>query len=116
MAPLLEQVGWWLAAVLPLVILAGLVLLLLGRGPGSAPETVFPIVRAPLEDARGVFEKRRLKHALEAQRLLSGRWPADLAGSDPTGLLEAGSLTPEGAAPYYYVKRGRDVVLLAPER
>ena len=115
-APLLEQVGWWLAAVLPLVILAGLVSLVLGRGPGSASETVFPIVRAPLEDARGVFEKRRLKHALEAQRLLSGRWPADLAGPDPTGLLGAGSLTPEGAAPYYYVKRGRDVVLLAPER
>ncbi len=112
----LELVRFWVAAALPLVLLAGLVSMIVGRGPASSVGTVFPITRAPLEDARSVFEKRRVQHVLEAQHLLTGHWPSDLAGNDPTGLLGGDALTPRGAAPYYYAQREEGVLLLAPER
>jgi hypothetical protein len=105
-----------LAAVVPLLLLGGIVAWL-GTGEAPAPDArVFPIVRAPLADARDHFELRRLRHALEAQHLLSGRWPEDLSGRDETGLLGGGALTRAEDAPYYYARRGNGIVLLAPER
>ncbi len=112
--PVVDQVRWWVAAAFPLAVLTGVVSMVLERAPSAAGEAVFPIVRTPLEDARSVFEKRRVRHAVEAQYLLSGSWPADLTGRDRTGLLGGDALTPEGAAPYYYARRGDGIVLLAP--
>lgn len=105
-----------LTGALPLVVLAGMVSMILDGTPPAPGTTVFPIERAPLQDARQVFEKRRVEHVLEAQHLLSGRWPESLPANDPTGLLEGDDLTPEGGAPYYYARRGDGIVLLAPER
>jgi hypothetical protein len=112
--PVGEQARGWLAVALPLALLS-LVVFSIVRGEASRiGPPVFPIVRTPLEDARGVFEKRRLRHVLEARRLLSGSWPVDLSGPDPTGLLEGDTLTAAHGEPYYYARRGGSIVLLAP--
>lgn len=112
--PVAEQARWWLAAAFPIALLSGLVSVVLNQQPPQVLPPMFPIVRAPLAEAREVFEKRRLRHVLEAQRLLTGAWPRDLAGVDETGLLAGGSLTPAHDDPYYYARRGDGILLLAP--
>jgi hypothetical protein len=82
---------------------------------GGAPE-VFPIERFPLQRARDLFERRRFRHALEAERMLRGRFPERLADVERTGLLGRDALTPSNTADYYYVRRGKGVLLLSPER
>ncbi len=114
--PRVGQARLWLAVAFPLALLLGVVSGIVSQGPTRPAPPVFPIVRAPLADARGVFEKRRVRHVLEAQRLLSGSWPADLSGPDPTGLLEGDALTAAHGDPYYYARRGEGMVLLAPAR
>ena len=84
--------------------------------PAQVGPPVFPITRAPLAHARQGFEKRALRHAVEAQHLLSGAWPTDLSEPDRTGLLDADALTSSDADAYYYARRGNGIVLLAPER
>jgi hypothetical protein len=113
--PVVEKARWWLAAAFPIVVLSGLVSMIHSQQqPAQVGPPVFPITRAPLMDARQVFQKRAVRHALEAQHLLSGSWPTDLSGPDRTGLLEADALTQSDA--YYYARRGNGIVLLAPER
>ena len=114
--PVVESVRGPLAAAFPIALLAGLVSLILNQAPPDPGTVVFPIERAPLAEARQVFESRRLEHVLEAERLLSGSWPQSLEGPDPTGLLGGSDLTPRGAAPYYYARRGDGMILLAPAR
>ena len=114
--PVVERARWGLAAAFPLALLAGLVSWILGQQPSSAGSAILPIERAPLEEARLVFEKRRVRHVLEAQHLLTGAWPAELDGADSTGLLEGDALTPSNGGAYYYARRGDGIVLLAPER
>ncbi len=112
--PVVERARWWLAAAFPLALLSGVVSGIANHEPTRLGPPLFPIVRAPLAEARRVFEKRRVRHVLEAQRLLSGSWPADASGPDPTGLLRGDALTPAHGDPYYYVRRGEGIVLLAP--
>lgn len=114
--PVVEQARWWIAAAFPLALLSGLVSGIVHSEPATVGPPVFPIVRAPLPDAREAFEKRRVLHALEAQRLLSGSWPVELSGSDPGGLLGGDALTHAHGDPYYYARRGDGIVLLAPRR
>jgi hypothetical protein len=99
------------------VLLSIAVSVLLDHAPTGEAPGVFPIERLPLERARALFEKRRLRHALEAQRMLSGGFPERLAESARTGLLGRDALTPSDAADYYYyARRGNGILLLAPER
>ena len=113
---ILARVRWLVAASVPLALLAGVVSGIVQAKPRVEATPVFPIVRAPLEAARASFEKRRVQQVLEAGRLLTGTWPADLRVVDATGLLEAGALTPADGDPYYYARRGGGYVLLAPAR
>jgi hypothetical protein len=57
---------------------------------------------------------RRTLRAVEAHRLVVGRWPADLAELVELGWLPASALTGEEGHPYYYARRGGAYVLLAP--
>ncbi len=116
LAPILSRVRWLVAASVPMALLAGVVSGIVHVQPTAEVATVFPIVRTPLEDARVAFEKRRVQQALEAGRLLTGSWPADISGDDPTGLLDGDALTSADRDPYYYARRGGGYVLLAPAR
>jgi hypothetical protein len=114
--PVAEKARWGLAAAFPLALLAGLVSIVLDQQPPPVGSQVLPIVREPLADARQVFEKRRVRHVLEAQRLLVGAWPGGLDEVASTGLVEPGALTPSNGGAYYYARRKDGIVLLAPER
>ena len=85
-------------------------------GRAHSDETSFPIVRSPLAEARAVFEKRRLRNALQAERLLTGAWPNELAGIERALPLGGDALARAAARPYYYARHQDGVVLLAPER
>jgi hypothetical protein len=114
--PVVDSARGWIAAAFPLALLSGAVSLILNQQPEFDGQTVFPIVRAPLEDAREVFQERRIRHALEAQHLLTGEWPADLESADESGLNPGDALTGAHGDAYYYARRGNGIVLLAPER
>jgi hypothetical protein len=111
-----DRARWWLAAAFPLAVLSLVVSMIFNLAPAGDPEGVFPIERYPLERARAVFEKARLRHALEAQKMLTGRWPGSLDEAGRAGVLGSAALTPAGADDYYYVRRGSGILLLAPER
>ncbi|MCA9510982.1 MAG: hypothetical protein KC560_09785, partial [Myxococcales bacterium] len=66
----------------------------------------------PLERAAARFERRRLRHALDAHRYRWSTWPASLADVAATGTPGA-MAAPEPRA-YSYAARGRDVELIAP--
>jgi hypothetical protein len=114
--PVVERVRWLIAAAFPLLLLSGMVSLLAATEPPVEGPAVFAIERAPLEDAREIFEKRRLRNALEARRLLTGEWPEDLRGVEETTRVDAAALTGLHGDAYYYARRGSGIVLLAPER
>jgi hypothetical protein len=122
--PVVHQARWWLAAAFPIALLSLLVSMTFDafqRLP-SIPLTRFPvevglpIPRAPLEEARQAFEKRRVRNALESHRHLSGNWPESLAELDTSGVLGRGALTPSSVEPYYYLRRESGFLLLAPDR
>ena len=113
--PVAEHVRWWLAAAFPLALLSLIVSMILGQSRAADGPQVFPIARVPVERARAVFETRRLRHALEAERMLSGHWPASLAEDAPE-LAALGALTPDDAGDYYYARRGNGIILLAPQQ
>jgi hypothetical protein len=110
-----EHVHGWLAVAFPLALLCLIVSTILGQESVAEGPRVFPIVRAPVEQARAAFEKRRLRHALEAERMLSGRWPTTLQPAE-TANTAVDALTPDIADDYYYARRGNGIILLAPER
>ena len=100
-----------LATAFPLLLLllaAGAALL----GRSAPPPPGFPIVRSPLAEARAQHAARGVRHALEAARFATGRWPASL---DALAAADR-PMAPPGGAPYYYALRGDGAVLLAPER
>ena len=107
--PVVDGARWSLAAAFPLVLLSGVIFMILNEPPASQAAPIFPIVRAPLEEARQVFRKRQVRHALEAEYLLSGSWPATGQGVEDT-------LTGAHGDAYYYARRGNGIVLLAPKR
>jgi hypothetical protein len=102
-----------LASLLPLLLLASLLWLpALAAAPG-APEA--PLVeqswKARAWDGLAV---RRLERAVEAHRLVTGRWPTDLPQLAELGWLPRSALTGHEGRPYYYARRGGAYVLLAP--
>jgi hypothetical protein len=70
--------------------------------------------RSPIEEARHVYRKRGLAHALDAHRFATAEWPERLDGADPTGLLGRTLMAEESAEAYYYAKRDGGYVLLSP--
>ncbi len=114
--PVAERVRWWIAAAFPVALLGLVTSIILNDARVADSSEVFPIDRAPLRAARAVFEKRRLRHALEAQHMLWGRWPETLDEPDQTRLLGRPTLAAADDAAYYYVRRGNGILLLAPER
>lgn len=111
--PVKEHARWWIAAAFPLALLSLVVSTIVGQAPVAEGPMVFPIIREPVEEARAAFEKRRLRNALEAEYMLSGRWPASLeAGETADSALS--TLTPANAADYYYARRGNGITLLTP--
>lgn len=106
----------WIAGALPLLLLL-LLAVANHRPPAPTPEeAVFPIRRAPLEEARASFATDRVRKALEVHRFATGRWPDELEELVSTRLLTPDALTTSARRPYYYVRQGENVLLLAPER
>ena len=110
------QVRWWLGALTPLLVLAAIVSLGFLRPAAPLPLAGLAIPESPYQRIHDLFETRRLLHAVEAQRYITGSWPRDLARRDETGLLGRETLAPASARPYYYAVREGGVLLLAPER
>ena len=111
-----DRARGWLAVAFPLALLSGMVFWIATLEPVEASPGVFPIVRAPLAEAREGFEKRRLRNRLEAGHLISGGWPEALSPREPAGGGASGALTGARGDAYYYARRGNGVVLLAPGR
>jgi hypothetical protein len=110
------HVRWWLGAVIPLMVLAGVVSLGVARPTWQPPPAGLVIPGSPYQRIHDLFETRRLLHAIEAQRYITGQWPRDLAERDETGKLGRPMLAPDSGRPYYYAVREGGVLLLAPER
>jgi hypothetical protein len=103
-------------AAVPLVVLASMIGIMNHRaGTRARVGEVFPIERPALTEVQASFEKRRLRHAIEANRFLVGEWPSGLDAADATGLLGRDSLAPGSSAPYYYAIRENEIILLTPE-
>jgi hypothetical protein len=105
----------WVAALLPLVMLLGLVLASWRPAPSVSDFDGFEIERPGLAFMRDAHRVRAAQHALDAFRYLDGRWPEDLAELEARGLLPP-ALASEETHPYYYVVRDGDALLLAAER
>lgn len=112
-----QRVVGVVAACAPLLLLGGMVyaVFLLGA---ARPERVeaFPIERDTMASAQTMFEKRRIRHALEAHRYLVGDWPEQLDDLTESGLLPEGAMASDAGAAYYYAPSEDNVVLLAPVR
>jgi hypothetical protein len=104
------------AACVPLLVLGSMVgwIYLECARAGERIEA-FPIVREAFDEAHTLFEKRRIRHALEAHRYLTGDWPEDLAGLDESGVLGTPAMAADSLAAYYYERSESGIVLLAPE-
>lgn len=111
--PALSRLGSWVAAALPPALLALAVGWIFQQQP--TPVQHLAIERGPLQAARFEFQKRRLRHAIEAERFLHGDWPRDLQGAAMSGLLDQDSLAPSSRDAYYYARRADELLLLAPE-
>jgi len=109
--PLGDRVRGIVAAVLPLVLLAGVVLIGLRERPLKRELAGTAIVHRPLARAEESFGLRRLQNAVELERYLHGDWPADLDAVE-----RRYALTPASAHPYYYARRGEGIILLPPKR
>jgi hypothetical protein len=114
--PIRAHVRWWLGAVCPLLVLAVVVSLSLIDPTARARDVGQALPDAPYQRIYDLFESRRMLHAIEANRYVTGRWPRDLAQRDATGLLGRETLAPASARPYYYAVREGGVLLLTPER
>jgi len=114
--PLMERVKFALSAIVPVLLLGGLVWAgFEGRGAPTRL-TGHPVPSSPLADIRQDFELRRLRHAIETRRMIAGDWPETLdaaATNDAEGVF---ALTDSDAAPYYYRRRDGGLLLLAPTR
>ena len=112
-----QRVVGFIAACAPLVMLGGMVYAVFVLG-GARPERVeaFRIQRDTMADAKAMFEKRRIRHAIEAHRYLVGQWPAELEDLEVKGLLPINAMASRVGAAYYYAPSEDNVILLAPER
>lgn len=113
---ILARVRFALVAVLPLALLVGLVWFGWGEGGTPAGLAGLPVPSAPLADIRQDFELRRMRHAIETHRLISGDWPETIEDGLTVGEERAFALTDAKGAPYYYRHRDGGILLLSPMR
>ncbi|HEY5657208.1 MAG TPA: DUF4388 domain-containing protein [Myxococcota bacterium] len=108
----------WAGAAVPVVLLCLAALLTRPEAPAPTPPDrgVFAIEPTVLEHAREAYATRRLRNAMEAYRLLEGRWPSRLADLESRGLVEPDALAAPAGRPYYSLHREGGFVVLAPER
>jgi len=114
--PIFERVKLVASSVLPVVLLAALVW---GSFAGHGAPTQLaghPVPSSPLGDVRQDFELRRLRHAIETHRMISGEWPESLDDPSARDLGEVFALTDSEASPYYYRRRDGGILLLSPAR
>jgi hypothetical protein len=103
-------------SALPLILLAAAIGLIEHRSRTQPLRSeAFPITHPTVDEAKLLFEKRRLRHVLAAQRLRAGNWPENLQQKDETGLLDRESLAPASGPAYYYGRQGTNIVLLSPD-
>jgi len=115
LAGLVSGVRFALAAVLPLVALAGVMWSGSQQWLAPAPVPGTRIEPRAVERAAAAFETRRLRHALDAHRHLWSDWPRELAGVERTGWSGSGALAAPEIDSYYYAHRSGGVILLPPE-
>ena len=112
-----QAAGWMLGLVCVGVLAA--VSLLAGQGTSigadAAPQGS-ALQRAAMQSLRADYAARRVRHAVETHRFVTGRWPGRVEELESGGTLPPGSLASAGARPYYYEQRDDGVLLLAPER
>jgi len=102
------------AGVLVLAALAAVALAVHLRGAPAGARAL--VAGDALAGARGAFEARRLRGALDAYRAATGSWPERLDALSGADGLVPEALTSAMAAPYYYRQSADGVVLLSPER
>ncbi len=107
-----------IAAVIPVALLGGLVYLIAQQavGTGASRIEAFPIERRVLDDARTMFEKRQIRHALEAHRYRTGSWPARLSDLEAGDFPGGGAMAGDPEASYYYERGESNIILVARER
>jgi len=112
-----QRLSGALLACVPLLLLGCMAFVISQRAAAQRERIdAFPVMRGVYEQAHTLFEKRRIRHALEAHRYLTGDWPEVLAGLDESGLLQESTMAPESLAAYYYARSENGIVLLAPKR
>jgi hypothetical protein len=104
------------AAVLPFAFLFMMAWLALGRAGSVTPDGLTSLDRDPQRQAEIAFETRRIRHLVEAYRFATGDWPGDLGELQARGWFPPGALAAADEHPYYYVRRGDAVLVLAPEQ
>lgn len=114
--PVMERVRFTLAAVLPLILLVGLVWYGWGGAGTPAGLAGLPVPSQPLADIRQDFELRRMRHAIETQRMMTGDWPESIQEGSALDDRAVFALTESEGAPYYYRRRDGGILLLSPMR
>lgn len=112
-----QRLVYAVAACVPLIVLGAMVFWIHLQG-SARPERIeaFPIVRQTFDQAHSLFEKRRIRHALEAHRYLTGDWPESLEELDGSGSMGNAKMAAAPYADYYYSRSENEIVLLAPVR
>jgi len=104
------------ATVFPFLFLFLMVWLAHDAAESIAQGGLTSLDREPQRRAEIAFETRRLRNLVEAYRFAVGDWPRELGEIEARGWLPPGALAAAAERPYYYVRRGADVLLLAPEQ
>jgi len=104
------------ATVFPFLFLFLMVWLAHDAAESIAQGGLTSLDREPQRRAEIAFETRRLRNLVEAYRFAVGDWPRELGEIEARGWLPPGALAAADERPYYYVRRGDDVLLLAPEQ
>jgi len=111
-----QGLAFLVAASVPMMVLGAMVVWIHLQGSARAEQIeAFPIQRQTIDRAHALFDKRRIRHAVEAHRYLTGDWPLSLAELDGSGPL-GNAMAADSSAAYYYSRYENEIVLLAPER
>lgn len=106
----------WIAALVPLLLLAVVTGAIVWRHTRPAPAGVVAIPPSALTLVRDDYASLRVIHALEEYRFTNGRWPDRLERLTEQGILTRTELASDQGRLYYYAERAEGAVLLAPER
>jgi hypothetical protein len=112
------QATGWILGLFCVGVLAAVSLLArqgISIGHTAAPQGS-ALQRATLQSLRADYSARRVRHAVETHRFVTGRWPGQVEELESGGTLPPGSLATAEGRPYYYEQRDEGVLLLAPER